>query len=148
MLVGRRTPMTHGVSHVSTRRSARDTSVTNVERRITDAFEYPIKDIDGKLVATKHRNEFDDGNKTFWFVRPIVPTGLDGMDAKSLPLYGTEALRSARKDVVIVEGEKAQEAGVDFDLPFIWLGTINGANSTPNAIALSPLKGKTVTLWP
>ena len=70
------------------------------------------------------------------------------MDAKSLPLYGTEALRSARKEVVIVEGEKAMEAGVEFDLPFIWLATVNGANSTPNAMTLAPLKGKNVTLWP
>src|SRR5665213_3531705 len=99
-------------SLVSTRTSARDSNVTTIERKITDEFTYPIKDIDGKLVATKHRNEFDDGNKTFWFERPNGATGLDGMDAKSLPLYGTEALRSARKEVVIVEGEKAQEAGV------------------------------------
>jgi archaellum biogenesis ATPase FlaH len=118
------------------------------ERTIVDNYEYPIKDIDGRLVATKHRNDFDDGQKSFWFVRPNGATGLDGLDAKSLPLYGTEALRSTRKDVVIVEGEKAQEAGVEFDLPFIWLATVNGANSTPNAMALAPLKGKTVTLWP
>jgi archaellum biogenesis ATPase FlaH len=118
------------------------------ERKIVGSWEYPIKDVDGALVATKHRNEFDDGNKTFWFVRPNGATGLDGLDAKSLPLYGTEALRSDRKDVVIVEGEKAQEAGVTFDLPFIWLATVNGANSTPNAMALAPLKGKRVILWP
>ena len=118
------------------------------ERKIVGSWEYPIKDVDGALVATKHRNDIDDGNKSFWFVRPNGATGLDGLDAKSLPLYGTEALRSDRKDVVIVEGEKAQEAGVAFDLPFIWLATVNGANSTPNAMALAPLKGKRVILWP
>ena len=118
------------------------------ERKVVGSFEYPIRDQDGTLIATKHRNEFDDGAKTFWFVRPNGATGLDGLDAKSLPLYGTEELNSAAKNVVIVEGEKAKEAGDEFALPFIWLGTVNGANSTPNAMALAPLKGKTVTLWP
>ena len=86
-------------------------------------------------------------------MRPNGATGLDGMDAKSLPLYGTEELRptyDAHKSVtvVIVEGEKAKEAGDTFNLPFILLATVNGANSTPNAMALAPLKGNNVILWP
>jgi archaellum biogenesis ATPase FlaH len=118
------------------------------DRKVVAEYTYPVKDMDGNVVAIHHRNDFSDGQKTMWWSRTNGATGLDGMDVKSLPLYGTEALRSDRKEVVIVEGEKAQEAGVDTDLPFIWLGTTGGANSTPNAIALAPLKGKTIVLWP
>jgi archaellum biogenesis ATPase FlaH len=122
------------------------------DRRITDEFTYPILDVDGKLIATKHRNEFDDGQKSFWFVRPNGATGLDGLDAKSLPLYGTEELRDTDRrqgTVVIVEGEKAKEAGDTFKLPLVFLATVNGANSTPNAMSLAPLKScKFIILWP
>jgi replicative DNA helicase len=108
--------------------------------------DYAVYTPDGTLVATKHRREFADGSKSFWWFRTlddgVQAVGLDGQGA-TMPLYRSEKIDSDW--VVIAEGGKATDALAAAALPA--LGTDNAA-VTPSVEALQFLHDKQVFLWP
>jgi len=66
-----------------------------------------------------------------------------------LPLYGTEKIKDWESgDIVITEGEKACDALTEAG--YQTLGTVCGANVTPDESVLQPLVGKqcNIILWP
>lgn len=110
---------------------------------------YSYRDEAGVVVAEKGRFESPDGRKTFRWRQAGVEgwTGLSGRNMNDLPLYGVHELRNRpEEDVYFVEGEKACEACWDNGLLAVTLG--GGAGQKDFGLALEPLKGRTVHLWP
>jgi DNA primase len=109
---------------------------------------YEIRDIDGNLVAEKHRTDYPDGTKKTPWYRPGESTpGLHGLKINELPLYRTEYLKDIpdHLHVFIAEGEKATDALNEAG--FLALGTY-GASHRPVKDVLQVLKYHPVTLWP
>jgi len=115
--------------------------------------EYECRDVDGKVVAVHHRQDYvaSDGTKSkqIWWTRN-GKKGLDGMSPTELPLWGIDVLRSLSPflgDVIVTEGEKAaerlREAG------YAAVGTY-GANVCPVNERLKELVAlsERVLLWP
>jgi adenosyl cobinamide kinase/adenosyl cobinamide phosphate guanylyltransferase len=111
---------------------------------VTLERDYDYRNPDGTLYAIKHRREFDDQSKTFWWKRADGTVGLNGQSKLPMPLYRSEKIDDDW--VVIAEGGKAAEALAQ-SFPKSALGTDNAA-STPDAEALKFLVGKQVFLWP
>jgi replicative DNA helicase len=105
---------------------------------------YELRTPDGVLVATKHRRDFSDHTKSFFYTRSTGELGLNSTAPANLPMYRSEQV-AAEDWVVICEGEKAAQALADRNYPA--LGTA-GSGSTPSIEALTFLRGKSVILWP
>src|SRR5215212_10475474 len=61
----------------------------------------------GELLGIHVREDREDGTKRVWW----EPKGLNGRRLEDLPLFGSEALKEhPDKTIVLVEGEKCQEA--------------------------------------
>lgn len=115
------------------------------ETRGKSETKYPVKEIDGTLVAYHVRQDSPSGKRFLW-QQPNgewrLPAGTKSSD---LPLYGIDEVGGA-DSVVVTEGEKARDAlkgrGV------VAVGTVTGASSAPGEVPLRHLVGKTVLLWP
>ena len=105
---------------------------------------YEIRDASGTHLATHVRFDDADGKRMVWEL-PTGGSGLGGLSAADLPLYGIERL-GANVTVVVCEGEKAADALIGVGIPAV--GTVTGASSTPNRAALAELGGRSVVLWP
>ena len=119
----------------------------------TTTTRYQIKDVDGAVFAVHCREDGQDAtgqrSKRMWWETPDGQSGLGGLKAVNLPLFGTEMLRNedAETTIVVVEGEKAarslQRRGIAA------LGTACGASATPSEHVLQCLKPfRDVVLWP
>ncbi len=109
---------------------------------------YPIRDVEGRLIAEHHRVDTPDGDKAVWWERN-GEKGLQGLRLEELPLYGAEQVSTWDPDdlIVLVEGEKARDALDRTDYLYA-LGTVCGASSTPGREALKVLRSRRVALWP
>lgn len=114
---------------------------------------YQIKDIDGTVFAVHVRKDGKDaaGNrlKDFRWETPDGQSGLGGVKAANLPLFGTEMLRGEDPDttIVVTEGEKAARSLVRRGIMAV--ATACGASATPSAHVLQCLKPfRDVVLWP
>ena len=105
---------------------------------------YELRTPDGVLVATKHRRDFADHTKSFFYTRSTGELGLNSTAPANLPMYRSEQV-AVEDWVVIAEGEKAAQALADRNYPA--LGTA-GSGSTPSIEALTFLRGKQCVLWP
>ena len=105
---------------------------------------YELRQPDGSLVATKHRRDFDDGTKSFFYRRASGELGLNSTHPSGLPLYRSECVGDSDW-VVICEGEKAADHLASSGYPA--LGSA-GSGSVPAVENLSFLRGKSVILWP
>jgi len=105
---------------------------------------FEIRDESGKLRASLVRT----AGKEMWFERPDGRSGLGGVKAADLPLYGADRLRRVPLDaaVVVTEGPKDCEAVWRARLPAV--GTVTGAASTPSAASLEALRDRIIVLWP
>jgi putative DNA primase/helicase len=105
---------------------------------------YEIRSTIGVLIATHVRLERPDGKKFHWECNG--KPGLHGLSSKSLPLYGSETIRTTTGMVVLVEGEKAADAlrrrGI------MAVATVCGAATVPNPEVFACLQGRVVVLWP
>jgi hypothetical protein len=108
---------------------------------------YEIRDSAGHLVARHHRADSPDGSKRFWW-ECDGRKGLGGLRVTALPLYGTERLSElpAGARLTVTEGEKAAAALLSLGIAAV--GTVTGAEATPEAEPLRPLCGFEVVLWP
>lgn len=116
-------------------------------RGISVRSTYELRDPAGVVVAYHCRRDFADGSKNLWWQNPEGKAKLGGKSA-DLPLYGCEHLGALEPDtpVVVVEGEKAQEALRQIGIAAV--GTVTGADVTPSAESLRVLLGHPVLLWP
>jgi hypothetical protein len=119
-------------------------------RKLVRTLRYEVKDVEGRLVATHKRNEFDDGTKDMPWERD-GKSGVGGMPVTSLPLYGSDGLREIPDgaQILVTEGEKPTET--------LWkrnryaVGTVCGAGKNkapPDDSVLAVLKPFEVLLWP
>ncbi len=100
----------------------------------------------GEVVAVHARTTFDDGTKRVWWERPNGTQGLGGTKVADLPLYGVHEVNGAA-EVVLCEGETARDALAGIGVAAV--GTVTGAEGTPDEAALRPLlKIPRVRLWP
>ncbi len=107
---------------------------------------WAIREGTGNLAAVHHRRDAG-GRKKFWWTLPDGSMGLGGQKVAELPLYRTDhAAGRPSEALVVVEGEKASEALAQ--LGVLALGTVTGASGTPGRLALQPLAGREVFLWP
>ncbi len=108
---------------------------------------YQIHDAEGRLVAVHVRRDRADG-KDFSWESPDGTSGLNGLPASQVPLYGAERVRAwpASEAVLLVEGGKAADALRAQG--FHALGTVTGAASAPGPETLAVLAGRDVILWP
>ncbi len=102
---------------------------------------WPIRSIDGELIATHARLDTPTGKRVWWEPR-LSDLGMGSVD---LPLYGIERLNGARS-AIVVEGEKAADALLDLNLPAV--GTVTGASTIPSDDALQALMDRRLYLWP
>jgi hypothetical protein len=110
--------------------------------------EWPIRDVDGHVVAIHQRWDESPKRKHFAWRRPgCAAPGLYGLRAADLPLYGTEDLASwpDGDTVLLVEGEKSRDALTALGRPAV--ATVTGAKTTPSDEALRPLLRFDVVLW-
>jgi hypothetical protein len=110
---------------------------------------YPIRGLDGRVVAEHVRVDRPDGRKlVFWRVPGRDPrAGLGGLALADLPLYGSEQIPAwtTRRVAILTEGEKARDALVAL-YPYV-LGTVTGASTTPSDVVLASLVPFDVVLW-
>jgi hypothetical protein len=110
---------------------------------------WEIRDAAGAVVAVHHRQDLP-GGKRIWWSRPGGLSGLGGMRAADLPLYGSHLLRPREPGeddpIFVCEGEPATDALLELDLPA--LGTVTGANGTPGPKALGVVLQRRVVCWP
>lgn len=110
---------------------------------------HDIRSYEGKLIATHIRQEYANGEKTFYWLRN-GSKGLKGLKTKDLPLFNSERLADYPDSdpIVILEGEKKTKTL--FDLGVITLGTVTGADGCPSLGALKPIAKRpgVVYLWP
>jgi len=112
----------------------------DTRERLTAVYE--VRDADGTLQAEHHRYDGPNGKRVVW------RGGLQGRKLATMPLYRSEHLRRWPADtpVVLVEGEKAADALAAVHGPV--LGTVTGAEVTPDPEVLEALRGRRVVLWP
>jgi putative DNA primase/helicase len=115
-------------------------------RSVNEWDKYPIKDINGRLVAIRKRKGSGENKKMAW----ESPNGKPKLDVKTcdLPLYGSELLSGFNRGrwVELMEGEaKTYEAR---SLGAQALGTSTGASVIPSREVLESLRGCKVRLWP
>jgi hypothetical protein len=110
---------------------------------------WPIKNAEGQTQALHVRFNHPEGKECRWRLPGTSGWGLNGRKVSTLPLYGSENVGKWSKDtsvVVVVEGEKTADALLEAG--FCALGTVTGADGTPEAEALRVLEGFEVVLWP
>lgn len=114
----------------------------------TRTINYQLRDATGELVAIHRRIEYGPADKqVVWYQPDGTTRGLGGRSLASLPLYGNECLREHHgEDVLVVEGEKAKQALTDAGV--LAVGTVTGAQVTPDDDVLCSLRGHQVFLWP
>jgi hypothetical protein len=114
-----------------------------VKWRPAGTVRYQVRDVFGQLIGTHVRKQPRVGQKRIWW-----EPALNGRSLESMPLYGSELVRAwdPKKAIVIVEGEAAAQAMIDAG--FYALGTVTGAATTPNLLALTPCVGRDIVLWP
>lgn len=125
-----------------------DADLPQLVTRKPNATRYEMRDADGALIAVHKRVDHGDGSKEFFWQQPDGQPGLNGTQAKDLPLYGAHRLPEWPDTVplVLVEGEKSADALVAVGVPA--LATVSGAAVTPGRQPLSVLRGRSVLLWP
>lgn len=104
---------------------------------------FRLLNAEGKVVAEHVREDVGDDKKLWW--EHGGKRGLNGTAVKDLPLYRMPELAQPGP-VIVTEGEKAADALADLGL--LAVGTITGAGETPSDLALAPLQGREVWLWP
>lgn len=113
---------------------------------------WAYKDAQGKLLFYIRRWDFHDGTKD---IRPLSYGTLNGdvgwhhkLAVKPRPLFGLEKL-AHRPDarVLIAEGEKASDAAQKL-FPHALCITWPGGTSSVKHVDWSPLKGRSVLIWP
>ncbi len=109
---------------------------------------WEIRDVEGELQAEHVRYDRPGGGKEYLWRVPGDGWGLKGRKPSTLPLYRSELLKEWPEDVavVVVEGETAAKALARVYPPV--LGTVTGANGTPDHEVLEILRGRVVILWP
>lgn len=107
--------------------------------------EWPVKGIDGNVVAVHVRRDLGGGKKKFLWRRGDV-WDLGDLGADDMPLYGCERLASTPGAVFVTEGEKAADALVAREL--LAVATVTGASGCPSETVLAMLAGRDVLLWP
>ena len=90
-----------------------------------DAHSYTIRDVTGLAVAIHIWLDGPDGKRFRWTL-PDGTSGLGGLRAVDLPLYGIDRL-TAESTVIVVEGEKAAEALWSLGIQAV--GTVTGAGT-------------------
>jgi putative DNA primase/helicase len=115
--------------------------------RQLETASFPIKDQDGKLIATHEREDFEHGKKFLWY-DSRGNLGLGGLSVKELPLYGTQYIVGfdRTRPVFLCEGEKDTDRLWTLKVPA--LGTVTGAGTEPGRAPLAVLAGLHVVLWP
>jgi hypothetical protein len=114
-------------------------------RKLIRTTRYEIPTVDGEARAVHVREDYSDGSKRMWWETPDGRQGLNGIKLSDLQLYGLPSLQDS-EEVVVVEGEKAGDAGRSLGVPFV--ATVTGASAIPSDASLAPLLGRTVYLWP
>lgn len=111
---------------------------------------WEVRDAEGEVQAVHVRYDRDGGGKDcFWRLPGADTWGLGGRRLRTLPLYGSEAVKNWPEDltfVVVTEGEPATDALLSAG--FAAVGSVTGAGGTPGPEALEVLRGKTTVLWP
>ena len=107
---------------------------------VTAKWDY--QDTSGKLIAVVYRYDPEPGRKAFrpWDVlrRKMAPP-------ERRPLYNQPGMLKADQ-VILVEGEKCAQALID--LGVCATTAMHGANAPVDKTDWSPLKGKSVLIWP
>lgn len=113
----------------------------------TTTTRHEIRDSEGKLQAIHVRRDTPNGKRFHW-EQPDGTRGLGGRPTASLPLYGTERLPDLPDgaEVGVCEGEKAARSLLGAGIPAV--GTVTGADGTPDLNILRCLLRFRVTLWP
>lgn len=111
---------------------------------------FEVKDAEGTSQAVHVRQDLSDGSKRMTWARPDGSKGLAGRRVDSLPLYRSEHLAAAPAGapVIVTEGERKADRLAALSGGIAVLGTVTGANGTPDDAALKPLIGRRVFLWP
>lgn len=115
--------------------------------RVIARILYPVKDARGNLLVTKVRLEWSQAGKTFaWdYVNGQKPAGFNSSDL----LYGAE--RAGKVDIgvaaILTEGEKACDALTSIGVRCA-VSAVCGASASLTPVALEPLRGREVYLWP
>lgn len=110
---------------------------------------WQIRDASGRLQAEHVRFDRPGGGKTYlWRLPGASGWGLEGTKTSTLPLYRSELVEEWSRDVhvVVAEGEKAAGALAE-RFPSV-VGTVTGAEGTPDAEVFEVLRGRRVVLWP
>ena len=101
---------------------------------------YPYKDADGKKVFEVVRTNKPDGTKTFY----IRPKGI----GDKRPLYGLpELIADSDEPILVCEGEKTVYAARQL-FPAYSVTTSSGGSNAAKQTDWTPVKGRTVTIWP
>lgn len=101
---------------------------------------YPYKDANGAKVFTVNRVDKADGSKNIW----VEPRGV----GDNRPLYCLPALIvDSDKPILICEGEKTVQAAQHL-FPAYSVTTSSGGSSAAKKTDWTPVKGRTVTIWP
>lgn len=114
-------------------------------RTVIRTTRYEIPTVDNISRAVHVREDYSDGSKRMWWETADGRQGLNGIKLSDLQLYGLPSLQD-NDEVVVVEGEKAGDAGRSLGVPFV--ATVTGASAIPSDASLNPLLGRTVYLWP
>ena len=108
---------------------------------------YPVKNLNGDVIAVQVRMDYQDKPKQIWFEMPNGTRGLQGISRDDLPLYGTETLRVLPDNatVIVAEGPKCVDSL--HEQGFHAVGTVASGGGTPSRESLEPLKRFNVVLW-
>ena len=123
----------------------RDSSgpVPVVKKRTAGTFKFEVRDVFGVLHGIHVREQPARGQK-----RLLWDPSLNGRAVSTMPLFGSEHVRDWPADVAIILTEGEPKAKALRDAGFYALGTVTGANVTPDLAALAPCVGRDVVLWP
>jgi hypothetical protein len=108
---------------------------------------YKYLGADGALIGYMCRYEMDGQKKEY---RPWVLVGEKWVQRgfeKPRPLYGLQLLANSDHIIMMVEGEKCADALATTATKYLPIAWPNGANAV-NDVDFSPLKGRSVVLWP
>ena len=109
---------------------------------------YTYKARDGKILGYVCRFNRDGGKDIkplFWFGKQWRWKGFSGDMPR--PLYGMERLADESKTIIVVEGEKAADAGQSMLPEYTWVSWLGGTSAAKKAI-WQVLKGRKVIIWP
>lgn len=119
------------------------------ERTLVRMVEHQIRNWSGEAQAVHVRKEYSDGSKDMpWRLPGNNDYGLEGRLVGSLPLYGTERLKSLKPGSTVIVGEGEGTAEALRERGFNAVGTVTGAGGTPDPDVLKALEAFEVYLWP